>query len=77
MKRLESKVAIITGVAQGLGEAIARGFASEGAITVLTDIKLNGLEKLQKELQQAGGEVLALELDVTNESQWKEVIKTF
>lgn len=76
MKRLENKVAIITGAAQGLGEAIARGYASEGAITVLTDIKLKGLEKLEKELRESGAEVLVLELDVTNESRWKEVIKT-
>lgn len=76
MKRLEKKVAIITGAAQGLGEAIARGYAREGAITVITDIKLSDLEKLEKELRTNGAEAFALELDVTDESRWKEVIRT-
>ena len=74
MNRLNNKVAIITGAAQGLGEAIARGYAREGAIIVLTDIKLKELEKLEKELQESGAEVLVMELDVTTESRWKEVI---
>jgi len=39
MKRLEGKVAIITGAARGIGEAIARAFVTEGAFVYLSDIK--------------------------------------
>lgn len=75
MNRLENKTALVTGAAQGLGEAIARGYAMEGATVVLTDIKLAELENLEKELRKTGAEVMALELDVTNENRWKEVIQ--
>lgn len=75
MNRLKNKVALVTGAAQGLGEAISRGYAREGAKTVITDIKVETLKNLEKELNDTGIEVLALELDVTDEAQWKEVIK--
>src|SRR5690554_6366818 len=74
MKRLENKVALITGAAQGLGEAIARGYAKEGAKTVITDINLETLKKVESDLRESGAEVLALELDATNEERWIEVV---
>ncbi|MEX0609638.1 MAG: glucose 1-dehydrogenase [Balneolaceae bacterium] len=74
MKRLENKIAIITGAAQGLGEAIARGYAKEGATTVITDINLEKLEKVESDLRDSGAEVFAIALDVTSEAQWKDVV---
>ena len=75
MNRLNNKIALVTGAAQGLGEAIARGFAKEGATVILTDINLAELKNLEEELHKTGAEVMALELDVTNEDRWKEVIQ--
>jgi NAD(P)-dependent dehydrogenase (short-subunit alcohol dehydrogenase family) len=62
--RLQGKVAIVTGAAMGLGEAIARRFAQEGARVAGVDVKREPLEALAKELQDAGAEVIALTGDV-------------
>ena len=51
MGRLEGKVAIITGAAQGMGAAAARAFISNGAKVIMTDIKA---EKGQSTRQRAG-----------------------
>ena len=54
MGRLNGKVAIITGAAQGIGEAYAIGFAKQGAKIVIADV-LDGQEAVEK-VQKAGGE---------------------
>lgn len=72
MKRLEGKVAIITGAARGMGEAHARLFAQEGAKLILSDV----LEQEGKLLADELGEnVIFLKHDVTNQEQWEEVLK--
>lgn len=69
--RVWGKVALITGAAQGLGEATARMLVKEGASVVVTDINFEGVEKLASDL---GGKALALKHDVTSESEWIDVI---
>lgn len=76
MNRLENKVALITGAAKGLGEAIARGYSREGSAVVISDIDLNNLKKVEQDLSESDAGILALGLDVTQEEQWKEVINT-
>lgn len=75
MKRLEDKVAIITGAASGMGAAEARLFAKEGAKVIATDIQVDKLEAVVGEIQDEGGAVLAIEHDVTNEDGWEKVVK--
>lgn len=71
MVRLEGKVAIITGAAQGMGAAHARRFVKEGAKVVLTDIlEEKGIE-LAKEL---GENALFIKQDVTSADEWAEVV---
>lgn len=71
MVRLEGKVAIITGAAQGMGAAHARRFVKEGAKVVLTDIlEEKGIE-LAKEL---GENALFIKQDVTSADEWTEVV---
>jgi 3alpha(or 20beta)-hydroxysteroid dehydrogenase len=70
VKRLEGKVAIITGAAQGQGAREARRFVAEGAKVVLTDVKPEG-EAVAAEL---GVAAMFIKHDVTNETNWKEVI---
>ena len=61
IKRLEGKVAIITGAGQGIGEAIARIYAREGAKVLITGRTLSKLEEVAAKIRGDGGEVLPLE----------------
>ncbi len=79
--RLEGKVALITGAAAGVdgdlmgfGGASARLFAQEGAKVVLTDIKEEMGQKTAAQINELGGDVIFLPLDVTNEQGWIDVI---
>lgn len=64
--RMPGRVAIVTGAAGSLGQAIARRFASEGAKLVLDDLRAP--EALAAELVAAGTQALALEADASNEA---------
>jgi NAD(P)-dependent dehydrogenase (short-subunit alcohol dehydrogenase family) len=70
--RVAGKKAFITGAAQGLGEAMARALAAEGAKVALADINFVGVEKLAQDINTAhgAGAAFAFELDVTDEEQW-------
>ncbi len=63
--QLQNRVAIITGAAQGLGAAAAEEFARQGAKVVLCDIEAERLEQVAHRIEQAGGEVLARQVDVS------------
>lgn len=71
MARLEGKVAIITGGAQGMGETHARRFVKEGAKVVLTDILE---EKGQALADELGENALFLKQDVTSAAEWETVV---
>jgi len=67
MGRLSGKVCIITGAAQGMGEATARLFASEGAKLALGDVNVEKLEAVAKDV---GDETLCQKLDVSDDKNW-------
>lgn len=71
MGRLDGKVAIITGAAQGMGAEHCRHFVREGAKVVVTDIDVPRAEALVAEL---GGNAVFAKLDVTSGAGWKAVI---
>ena len=72
--QIEGKVALVTGGASGIGEAIVELFAREGATVIATDIdELRGPE-LAKRIAKAGGKAIFLEQDVTSEERWIEVV---
>ena len=64
--RLKGKVALITGGARGIGQAIAMTFAREGADVVVADVNLEIAQKTASEIESLGRKALALEMDVTN-----------
>lgn len=73
--RVEGKIALITGGAQGLGEAAARMLAREGARVALTDINLAGAEKVAASLnEKRKGTAIAISHDVTSESGWANAL---
>ena len=72
--RLENKVALISGGARGMGAAEAKLFTSEGAKVVIGDIREDEGRRTEAQINEAGGECLFLPLDVTSETQWREVI---
>ncbi|MEM7581831.1 MAG: SDR family oxidoreductase [Acidobacteriota bacterium] len=73
MSRLTLKRVLITGAAQGLGQAMARGFASEGAEIVLTDLDGAALEAAREDLERSGARCRSYVLDVTDAEAIEEV----
>jgi NAD(P)-dependent dehydrogenase (short-subunit alcohol dehydrogenase family) len=74
--RIEGKVAIVTGSTYGIGEAIARVLAREGAVSIITGRSQKEGTKVQEEIIHAGGKAEYYSLDVTNEKGIEEVVKT-
>ena len=71
MNRLQGKVALVTGAARGIGEAIARAFVAEGAYVLVTDIDHDLGARVAAEL---GDHAAYRGLDVREEAQWQQVI---
>lgn len=73
MKRLDGKTAIVTGAAGGLGSAICRLFAREGAGVAVADLDLEGAGTLAGEIIAAGGRAVAVRADVTSAEETAEM----
>jgi 3-oxoacyl-[acyl-carrier protein] reductase len=67
-KQLVDKVAIVTGAGRGLGKAFALKYAEEGAKLLLPDISPERAEKTAAEIRDNGGEAVAMETDIADET---------
>ncbi len=74
--RVAGKKALVTGAAQGLGAAMARMLAREGARVVLADLNLDGAIAIAAGINEAhgAGTATAIRLDVTDAAAWPDAI---
>ena len=72
--RLEGRISIVTGAAQGIGAAIAREFAKEGAIVAALDRK-NDVERVCEEIRRNGGQASAYVLDITDQEAYRSCVE--
>jgi 3alpha(or 20beta)-hydroxysteroid dehydrogenase len=74
--RLKGKTAIVTGASRGIGAAIARRFAEEGAYVAICDVAYERAMSEADRIKENGGSAFALNLDVTSENGWRTVAET-
>ncbi len=73
--RLKGQVALITGAAGEVGEAIAARLAGEGVITIINDLDLKRAEKVSRRIIQKGGRALPVQADVSDPAQVKVMVE--
>jgi NAD(P)-dependent dehydrogenase (short-subunit alcohol dehydrogenase family) len=76
MGMLAGKVAIISGIGDGLGSDIAKLFAQEGAALVITARRTTLIDQISAEINQAGGSCCPLTCDITQEQDCARVVAT-
>jgi NAD(P)-dependent dehydrogenase (short-subunit alcohol dehydrogenase family) len=74
-KRIDGKVAIVTGGAQGIGQGICLRLAEEGAKVAIFDINLVEARKTAEEIEKAGGTALAIKVDITKSAEVEAAVK--
>ena len=72
--QLENKVAIITGAASGMGKAMAKGYAKEGASVVIADLNADAATEVSESINSDGGNAIAIKYDVTDIQQSRDLV---
>jgi len=72
MGKLTGKLCIVTGAGQGIGAAIVKAFANEGATVVVTDVNIESASKVAESIGAN-----AVQLDVTSEDDWQDLSKRY
>ncbi len=68
MQDLEGKTAVVTGAASGMGYAFSEAFAGVGMNVVMADVEEDALKTASAQVEAAGGSVLAIPTDVSDEA---------
>lgn len=77
MKKLNGKVAVITGASKGIGAAIAKEYAAHGAAVVVNySSSKEGAEKIVKEITAQDGKAIAVQADVSKSEEVKKLFET-
>lgn len=75
-RKLDGKVAIVTGAGAGLGAECARALAAHGARVAVVDINLEGAQAVAAQIEAAGGEALAVRTDLLSEDDVRDMANT-
>lgn len=71
---MKDKVALVTGGSKGMGEAAVRIFAEKGASVAILDVDMEAAEKLSAELNENGANTIAIQCDVSSETQVEKAV---
>lgn len=74
--RLKDKVAIVTGSGRGIGEAIAKKLASEGASIMVDDVNMEDANRVAQEIKNQGGNGIAFKASVNNRNEVRDLVNT-
>ena len=72
MKRLENKIAVITGGGSGIGRSIALRFAQEGAKVAILELNAKNASAVIEQIQNDGGQAQSYQCDVSKQSSVRE-----
>ena len=76
MKRLQDRITLVTGSSSGIGSAVAKSMAAEGAKVIVNYARSSkGAEAVVKEIKATGGEAIAIQADVSQEDQVKSMFQ--
>jgi NAD(P)-dependent dehydrogenase (short-subunit alcohol dehydrogenase family) len=73
--RLKDRTSVVTGAGAGIGRAIARTFAQEGANVVVADINARAAEQTSRLITETGGSAVAVHADVADPSSVEQLVK--
>ena len=76
MGRLAGKVAVVTGASQGIGLALARAYAEEGAAVVMSARREDAIQDAARQLQASGARVIGIQADVAKREDARRTIAT-